>query len=331
MDRRELMKMMVFAAAAGPLREERRISLVLAPSNLGLRPNEDGTQQGAWGAPAALMKAGLAQRMHPVQTISLERPVYEFDAQFGTSIRNGLSIRAFSLALGEKVREALEADRFPLVVGGDCSILLGCLYGARLAGGRGLIHIDGHSDFVHPGNYSPSTRLGSAAGMDLALASGRGELLLTHWPRLAGPLAEDADIVQIGERESETSDFKKLYGDIVHTSITQFFMQEVLSSGIPSVARRVLQRLKTRGLNRVWLHVDCDVLDQTVMPAVDSPGSPGLNFGQLAELVSALCDSGRICGADFTIYDPERDPHSQYANGLADCIARGIKAAEVRA
>jgi arginase len=324
MNRREFTKMMVAVGAAGRLREERRVRLVLAPSNLGLRANEDGSQQGAWRAPEALMKAGLAQRIRSAEVVSLKRPDYNFDAQFGTSIRNGLSIRAFSLELGEKVREALEAGCFPLVIGGDCSIMLGCMVGARLAGGRGLIHIDGHSDFVHPGNYNPSTRLGSAAGMDLALASGRGELLLTRWPQINGPLTEDADIVQIGERESGTPDFKRLYGDIVHTRITQIFMQDALSAGMRGVVQQVLERLVARGLDRVWLHVDCDVLDQTVMPAVDSPGSPGLDFGQLQELVSALCDSGRICGADFTIYDPERDPDAKYSKGLVDCIARGV-------
>jgi arginase len=26
-----------------------------------------------------------------------------------------------------------------------------------------------------------------------------------------------------------------------------------------------------------WIHLDVDVLDQAVMPAVDSPGSPGID------------------------------------------------------
>lgn len=64
---------------------------------------------------------------------------------------------------------------FTLVIGGDCSILLGALAGARQAGPLSLIHIDGHSDFRHPGNYDPEQTLGTVAGMDLALATGRGE------------------------------------------------------------------------------------------------------------------------------------------------------------
>ncbi|MGH8129818.1 MAG: arginase family protein, partial [Steroidobacteraceae bacterium] len=104
---------------------------MLAPSNLGLRP-EDGKQPGTWRAPQVLMKAGLADAVAAAEIIQLERPAYTFEAQDGTRIRNGKTIRAFSLDLAGKVRDILRAERFPVVVGGDCSILLGCLYGARL-------------------------------------------------------------------------------------------------------------------------------------------------------------------------------------------------------
>jgi arginase len=329
-NRREFTKMTSFALISAPFGVETThvsggVSLLLAPSNLGLRPTESGSQPGAWRAPHALMDAGLAHAVDAAEVLALERPAYELEAQFGTTIRNGLSIRAFSLALGGKVREMLQAGRFPLVIGGDCSILLGCLYGARLAGGRGLVHIDGHSDFFHPGNYDTASRLGSAAGMDLALASGRGELLLTHWPEVERPLVEDEDIVQLGEREEESAEFNKPSGDMDRTGITQLVVRSVLADGIDSTARQVLTRLESRSLNKVWLHVDFDVLDQTVMPAVDSPGSPGLDFEQLGKLIAALCRSGRIVGADFTIYDPEKDPHARYSESLVDCIARGIR------
>jgi len=113
------------------------ISLVLAPSNLGLRPTESGGQPGTWRAPQVLIDAGLARALGAEEIIPLERPTYQFEAQSGTRIRNGLSIRAFSLQLSEKVHEILQGHRFPVVIGGDCSILVGCLHGMRRAGGRG--------------------------------------------------------------------------------------------------------------------------------------------------------------------------------------------------
>ena len=92
-----------------------------------------------------------------------------------------------------------------------------------------------------------------------------------------------------------------------------------------STADRVIARLEQRGIDRAWLHVDLDVLDQKVMPAVDSPGSPGFDYEQLAQLLRLLVASGRIAGADFAIYDPERDPGHAHARGLVRCIAKGIK------
>ena len=305
--------------------EAKRVSLILAPSNLGLRPTESGGQPGTWRAPQVLMDAGLARALDAQEIVPLERPSYEFEAQAGTRIRNGMSIRAFSLQLSEKVRDILQRSRFPVVVGGDCSILLGSLHGMRLAGGRGLVHVDGHSDFFHPGNYDTAKRLGAAAGMDLALVSGRGEPLLTDWPEIGKPLANDDDIIQLGERDAESPSFKDYYGDITRTEITQFTIQRILSDGVDTTARRAIAKLEARGLDKVWLHVDLDVLDQSLMPAVDSPGSPGLDFLQLTGLLDALCASGRIIGANFTIYDPERDPEARYASPLVRCIAGGVR------
>lgn len=303
----------------------RKIAIVLAPTNLGLRPNENGTQQGTWGAPKALMAAGLEKELNAVEVIALDRPKYEFDAQPRTRIRNGNTIRAFTFQLSEKINALLKKNEFPVVIGGDCSILLGGLYASRLAGGRGLIHIDGHADFSHPGNYDTKSRLGSAAGMDLALASGRGEDLLTDWPEIGKPLASDADIIQIGERNAESPYYKDYYGDILRTEIKMFKIQSILADGISATAQKVIARLQERNLNKVWAHIDLDVLDEKVMPAVDSPGSPGLNFAQLSELIIVLLNSNRIAGINFAIYDPERDTGLRHAQTLVKCIAAGLR------
>ncbi len=304
------------------------ISLVLAPSNLGLRP-ENGSQPGTWRAPQVLMDAGLRESLDAVAAYRLERPLYQFDAQPGTRIRNGNSIQAFSLAVAAKVKDILAVHGFPVVVGGDCSVLLGSLLGLRQAGGRGLVHVDGHSDFAQEKSYATPQTLGSAAGMDLALATGRGEALLTDWPEFER-LADDADTIQVGERGRNQPGFMEYYGDILSTEITRLDVQDVLDGGIAAAARRVIERLNERGLDRAWLHVDLDVLDEKVMPAVDSPGSPGFDYRQLAELVAALVASGRIAGTDFAIYDPERDPGHAHARGIVDCIADGLRSLSAR-
>jgi arginase len=193
----------------------------------------------------------------------------------------------------------------------------------RRAGGRGLVHVDGHSDFFHPGNYDAASRLGSAAGMDLALATGRGESILTEWPGVAGALAADADVIQIGEREAGDPDYA--FRDITRSAIERVTVQALKSEGVDAVAARALAHLGRRDLARAWLHVDLDVLDQTIMPAVDSPGSPGLTFAELSTLLGSLLRSGHIAGLDVAIYDPDLDPQGTYAPEIVDAIAAALE------
>jgi len=303
----------------------RPIELIAAPSSLGLKPNGAGREPDTWRGPGALLATGLAARLG-ARVAWLAHPAYVFEPQPGTRIRNGVSIRAFSLELAAHVAGALARGAFPIVLGGDCSILLGCLLGNRHAGGRGLVHVDGHSDFFHPGNYDTSTRLGSAAGMDLALATGRGEPLLTCWPDLDGPLVDDRDACQVGERDAETAEFAAAYGDIVRTAITQTTIQQLLARGPAAVAGELVDWLHRRALRRVWLHVDLDVLDQSQLPAVDSPGSPGLDFDGLDALLGPLVASGCVAGIDFTIYDPGLDPGLAHADRIARSVGRSAAA-----
>lgn len=298
------------------------LEIITAPSNLGLRPPAPGHEPGTWRAPQALLEAGLLQSLAPVKVHSLARPIYGFEAQAGTRVRNGLTLRRFSEELAREVAEVLSRGVFPLVLGGDCSILLGCLLGARQASVCGLVHVDGHSDFAHPGNYDPASRLGSAAGMDLALATGRGEPLLANWGPQLTPLVVDEHVVQIGEREEGDSSYA--YPDIRQTHIRRIDARMMLAQGVEATARQAIDRLEAEHLDRAWLHVDVDVLDQKVMPAVDSPGSPGLTVDQLASLVRYLRASARIIGADISVFDPELDTDGRYAPLLARGFAHAF-------
>ena len=303
----------------------RAIGIVTAPSSLGLRPNDEGKEPGTWRAPEVLLSAGLADAVRARHVVTLPRQPYDFKEQGGTRIRNGNSLRVFLLELADKVQAELTAGRFPLVLGGDCSVMLGGLFALRRAGGRGLVHVDGHSDFFHPGNYDTKARLGSAAGMDLALATGRGESLLTRWPGIDGPLAADEDAVQAGERDAESADYDKFYGDVVRTSITRLTIQQIHRDGIPRTAERILARLGDRQLDRVWMHVDLDVLDEKVMNAVDSPGTPGFDFTQLAMLLRTVIASGRVAGMTVCIYDPDLDPDHRFAKPIVECLAAAVR------
>ena len=288
---------------------------ITAPSNLGLRPLRAHHIPGAWRAPEVLETAGLFAALGADRTLRLERPAYSDIAPAGSRIRNGPELRRFNERLAQAVAGTIAQPAFPIVVGGDCSILLGCLAGAKAIGPVGLVHVDGHSDFFHPGNYDSGARLGSAAGMDLALATGRGEPLLALWD--GEPLVEDQHVIQIGERGELDPDYA--YKDIEATEIRRFPVRKLRSYGLEETLREGLAPADGQSLP-LWLHVDLDVLDGNIMPAVDSPGSPGLSFDELSELVRRLLASGRIIGIDIAIFDPDLDPSRKHARDIVRCL-----------
>ena len=95
-----------------------------------------------------------------------------------------------------------------------------------------------------------------------------------------------------------TPEFATYYRGLDRTAITRLTIQEVERAGIARASHAVIERLRARHLEKVWLHVDLDVIDQAQMPAIDSPGTPGLSFAELGELLAAVyCTPGRIAGA----------------------------------
>lgn len=160
--------------------DRRVIGILDAPTNLGLRPPRPGAVPRTWRAPAALRAAGLHQRLTSrgaVEMGSVAPAGYRDDVQAGSGrLRNQDSILDHSTRLADKLGEMLDSGHAPLVLGGDCSLLVGAALALARRGRYGLVHVDGHTDFRHPGN---SDACASLAGEDLAAAVGTDDL---NWP-----------------------------------------------------------------------------------------------------------------------------------------------------
>lgn len=175
------------------------------------------------------------------------------------------------------------------------------------------MHIDGHSDFRHSGNWKrePGSRPGAAAGMDLALVTGRGEALLTEWPGIDGPLVSDAAVIQLGERELFLEDYE--WPDIADTDILRISIFEALALSDTELTNMILGRLNTFTEIPYWIHLDLDVLDGLEMAAVDCPGTPGLSSQKLENICRTLFRHTRCYGITVTIFDPDLDPEGASA------------------
>jgi arginase len=73
----------------------------------------------------------------------------------------------------------------------------------------------------------------------------------------------------------------------------------------------------TRPAGGFWIHLDVDVLDPAIMPAVDSPLPGGLDLDEAAALLIPLVQHPRALGMQITIYDPTSDPDGSGAPRLA--------------
>lgn len=286
-----------------------------APSNLGLSPPEPGREPGVRGLASALRQRGIVTRLGAEDGGGLAPPPYSPEIEPATGTRNGEAIRGYALDLAGRVLDLVGSGRFPLVLGGDCSNLIGGMLALRRMGRFGLMFVDGHLDFRHPGN---SARLGAVAGEDLAVVTGRGPECLANIDGL-GPLVRDEDVIALGERE----DYPE-WRDIHSTGTTVWDLWRLRAWGFAEAAEMAVDKLETNGVEGFWLHLDADVLDDDLMPAVDSRQPGGMSYGELVKLLGVLLRSGLAVGMEVTIYDPELDPTGEIAEGFAGAIVESF-------
>lgn len=300
----------------------RPIAIVGAASSIGIRPYDDGGIRRLDLAPGALREQGLGTRLAARDFGDVVPPPYRDFVRPPGRPRNEEGVVSYSRALARQISAAAEDGAFVLVLGGDCSIVLGSLLGVRRPGGSpvGLVYVDAHADFATP----KQSLTGSAASMCLALAVGRGDSPLA---RLGGeePLARMEDVVVIGRRDQADEPW---YGqDVLRTSpILDLPHEEVRERGPEGTARAALERLTRPGVGGFWIHLDADVLDPSVLPAVDSPEPGGLGLDELADLLTPLVRHPGALGLELTIYDPALDPDRSSAARLAALLERVLTA-----
>ena len=290
-----------------------RFAIIEAPSVLGLFP------KGVELLPDALLAAGLAEQLSATRFARVAPPPYDPKRDDQTLLLNPHGIRDYSVSLADAVGGALDAGAFPVVLGGDCSILLGCLLALRRRDRYGLLFLDGHADFYQP-EAEPN---GEAASMDLAFATGRGPAVVTD---LEGrrPLVRDDDVVAFGRRDAHDA---QAHGSqrIEDTAIDVIDLGYVRRAGAAAVAARAVQRLSRQPAAGFWIHLDADVLDDAIMPAVDYRMPGGLSWGELAVVLRRAMESGRAAGIDITVFNPALDARGKMARAFVRALAAGLR------
>jgi len=252
-------------------------------------PYDSGNRGARMGAgPEALIKAGLPDALreqgHRVHVKIAELPGDSWHAEIQTSFE---LMRMLSVA----VREARDSSRLPIVLAGNCNTAVGTVAGLG-SDTTGVVWFDAHADF----NTPETTTSGFLDGTAVAILTGR------CWTQLAAtvpdftPLSDDR-VVLVGTR-----DIDSLEGGMLDESSVQVVAPRQLRSSLRQSLRSI-----TEHVDRVYVHLDLDVIDSDVAAANKFAVSGGLTLEDVEYALTQIAQTSLIAGVALTAYDPAVD------------------------
>lgn len=294
------------------------IALIGVPSQSGGRPI--GVARGVGALRAAGVVWALGEVGHVVLDqgdVSLPPPTPGRDPVSEIVNPEGLSelVRSVATAIGVARLEG----GFPLVLGGDCPMLLGALAAAP---GMGLLHVDGHEDAYLP-SQSPT---GDTADSEIAFALGTAHAWWDSDFVEAQPLLVLDRLVMVGQRDApdlERHGVESLSGRCL-------FFDDVSVSADPAGAVGAALGVLGTLSQGFWFHLDWDVLSNEEIGSVVFPRGGGLTWDDLAIVASAALSHPRCRGWSAGTYNPDLDPDGDDAVRIVDFLIQALRALDDR-
>lgn len=95
--------------------------------------------------------------------------------------------------------------------------------------------------------------------------------------------------------------------------------------GIKPVVTQALKRSQQPTVEGFWIHLDADVLNDAIMPAVDYRMPDGLSFTELIEVLQLLLmTSPKAIGMNITIFNPKLDQDGTITQAFTDALIAGL-------
>ena len=210
-------------------------------------------------------------------SLSFDRPGFE-----GVAADDPIqSLAHMSGRIADAVAAGAGAGRKVLMVGGNCTAVPGMVGGLQRGLGAttriGLVWFDAHGDF----NTPRTTISGMLGGMPVAVVAG---LCHPAWRAGAGQeVALPTDrIVMVDVRDLDPREEELINAtDVTRTSITG-----------PELAAAVGRLAAETDL--IYLHIDLDVLDQSLVPSHRTPAPGGPDVAQTVAAVETVLDTGAV-------------------------------------
>jgi len=219
--------------------------------------------------------------------------------------------------LAEKVEQAAVSDEFPIVLGGDHSIVLGSLAGMAAAcknkGKKlGVLYVDAHGDF----NTCDTTLTGNIHGMCLSGSCGYGIPELTDL-YFKGRKVDAQNVCYVGLRDIDEEE-KKL---MKKAGVTAYTMSDIDRNGFHHIMEQVKDFFKDR-VDYIHLSFDMDVIDPQFAPGTGIQIPGGLNYREALLLMEEMSETGMVHSCDIVEVNPVLDVRNQTALMAVKLISR---------
>jgi arginase len=215
-----------------------------------------------------------------------------------------------------RVAEAYGAGLRPLLVGGDCPVLLGPLAAIREGGSApGLVMLDGHEDAWPP----PLSPTGEGSDSEVAIALGRVPDLPASLSRLL-PLLEPAAIACLGPRDRE--ELATAGVESLRDQVSFFADDGEISAAMHAGEDPAEAAVEAIAVDGFWLHIDLDLLATGAFGAADYRQPGGLAWDEVDRLAATAATQARCRGISVAIYNPDLDPDRTEASKVVDFLSR---------
>lgn len=287
------------------------INIFEFPTNLGLRKKCHDQEPGVKLLPEWFRKHHFHELLNPKNIIALKPPKYTMVMDRESGVLNADLVIEYAKKQSELMKDHFEGQTFEIILGGDCSILIGNTIALKQRGNYGLFFLDGHTDYLLPEKSSSK----QVAAMELAIVTGLGHDKLTNVQNLK-PYFEEGHVWCVGNRELDSD----CVDTITKSSINYFDLGKLRKVGIEHCTELFLKMVEAQKLDGFLVHLDVDVLNDNIMPAVDTRQPDGLTYSELVQILTELLLSTKAVGMEITILDPNLDKEGKYITELVSSL-----------
>ncbi|MGI6341736.1 MAG: agmatinase [Bacteroidales bacterium] len=232
----------------------------------------DGTStwiKGADKGPLAIIEASANMETYDIDTDS---EVYKKGIHTLSPIKERSSPEKMTKAVFEKMRELFKAKKFPVLLGGEHSVSIGAFQAAAASfKDLTILQFDAHADL-------------------------RDEYLDSKYNHacVMARASELAPIVQIGVRSMSVEESEIVVPD-------RIFYAEHITEG-SNLMFEMLNKLT----QNVYITIDLDVLDPSIMPSTGTPEPDGISYKALLDTIRQINNKVNIVGFDVVELCPNK-------------------------